>query len=540
MQEKKPGLALFVLISLVLALLFACAMSGAGMWAGEAEENVNPHHAEKDNGAVGNVDVTASSTTCNSCSDCTNKLNGKYDTVILTRDLINVKGSCITFGASNVIPDGNGPKIDGDDTGEFESGIAMSSKSGNTKKKPDLRITDIICDKENHRIGYKIKNIGDATASKGHYTTLFVDGAFKIKEQVNVNLAPKVSSQRYFNYYSWQCTSPQDKVKVCADYGDFVDESNEENNCREETWQCAPEKKPDLQITDISNDGGTICYEIKNIGDATAQKGHYTTLHVDGLYKIKEQVDVELAPGASAERCFDYYSWECTPPEDTVEVCADYGDFVDESNEENNCREETWQCAPEKKPDLVITDVWNEDGTICYQIRNIGEATAPGGHHSFLSIDGIKAVDDPIDSKLEPGERLKRCFNYGWQCSLPDDAITVCADHKDVVDEADEGNNCRNERWECDDTPPVIVSGPVVSDITPSSVAISWTTDEDSDSLVRFGRTAGKYEDQKFSLKMKQEHKIILTDLLPSTTYHYAVQSTDASENTVLSRGWVL
>jgi hypothetical protein len=35
---------------------------------------------------------------------------------------------------------------------------------------------------------------------------------------------------------------------------------------------------------------------------------------------------------------------------------------------------------------------------------------------------------------------------------------------------------------------------------------------------------------------MKQEHKVILTDLLPSTTYRYVVQSTDASENTVVSR----
>jgi len=83
----------------------------------------------------GDANVTAtSSITCNSCEDCTNKLNGKYDTVILTKDLVNVKGSCITFGANNVVFDGNGHKIDGDDVGEFDSGIMMSSKSGNTIK----------------------------------------------------------------------------------------------------------------------------------------------------------------------------------------------------------------------------------------------------------------------------------------------------------------------------------------------------------------------------------------------------------------------
>jgi parallel beta-helix repeat protein len=963
MREKvMKNTASFILISLLLASIFAGAMGGAGVGVGGVEENENLDQEEKGNDGVGNANVTAaSSITCNSCEDCSNKLNGKYDMVILTRDLINVKGSCITFGANNVVFNGNGHKIDGDDTGEFESGITMSSKSGNTIKNcvitdfesgitlygssknkiynnevssnyydgiwlsansdlnnihdnlienngnygiyfssnsngntfskntvcsnptdirdvdknsgdentcdttsnwnddgtkgctyscpiemPDLKITDIICDSVNHRIGYKIKNVGDATASKGHYTTLFVDGAFQIKEQVNVNLAPGAVSQRYFDYYSWECTPPRDSVKVCADYGNFVDESNEGNNCREETcecvvekpdlvitdiwnvsntiyykvknqgkatagvsytslsidgvfkvkdyvaslasgatrtesfnyqwacippsdiikvcadylngvaeskeknnckaetyiciekpdliitdiqcdsenhrisykiknfgaataskghyttlfvdgafkikeqvyvdlapgavsqryfdyysWECSPPQdnvkvcadygdfvdesneknncreemcecvveKPDLVITDIWNVSNTIYYKvknqgkatagasytslsidgvfkakdyvaplasgatrtesfnyqwactppsniikvcadylngvaesnennnckaetyvciekpdllitdiqcdsenhrigykIKNVGDATASKGHYTTLFVDGAYKIKEQVNVNLAPGAVAQRYFDYYSWQCTPPQDNVKVCADYGDFVDESNEKNNCREETCECAPPEKPDLVITDVWNEDSTICYQVRNIGNATVPKGHYTALSIDGEPVVNDLVDVELAPKERLKRCFNYAWQCSPPDDTLTVCADYKDVVDEASEGNNCRNETWKCDNTPPVIVSGPVVSEVTQSSVTISWTTNEDSDSLVRFGRTAGKYEDQKSSLKMKQEHTIILKDLLPSTTYHYVVQSTDASENTVVSR----
>jgi parallel beta-helix repeat protein len=105
--------------------------------------NETSHQAEQDNGTVSAVNVTAStstSTTCDSCSDCSNKLNGKYDTVILSKDLIDVKGSCITFGASNVGFDGNGHKIDGDDTGEFDSGITMTSKSGNKIK--NCEITD--------------------------------------------------------------------------------------------------------------------------------------------------------------------------------------------------------------------------------------------------------------------------------------------------------------------------------------------------------------------------------------------------------------
>ena len=548
MQEKKAELASFVLIGLVLASIFAGAVSG-GAGVGEleegAEENENPHQAEKDNGAVSDVNVTASSTTCNSCSDCTNKLNGKYDTVKLTRDLINVKGSCITFGANNVVFSGNGHKIDGDDTGEFESGITMSSKSGNTIKNCD--ITDF--ESGITLYGSSKNKIYDNEVSSNYYDGIWIStnsDSNNIHDNLiedNGNYGVYFSSDSNNNIFSKNvvCSNP-------TDIHDYDKNSGDDNTCDTAhnwnddgtngcTYSC-PAEKPDLIITEIICDRANdrIGYKIKNIGDATAPKGHYTTLFVDGAFKIKEQVDVNLAPGASSQRYFDYYSWQCSPPQDNVKVCADYGDFVDESNEKNNCREETCQCAPPEKPDLIITDVWNEDSTICYQVRNIGNATAPKGHYTALSIDGEPVVNDLVDVELGPKERLKQCFNYGWQCSPPDDTITVCADHKDVVDEADETNNCRNETWKCDNTPPVIVSGPVVSEITPSSVAISWTTNEDSDSLVRFGRTAGKYGDQKFSLKMKQEHKVILTDLLPSTTYRYVVQSTDASENIVVSR----
>jgi parallel beta-helix repeat protein len=547
MREKvMKSTASFILISLLLASIFAGAVSGADVRAGGAEENENPDQEEEGNDGVGNANVTATSNiTCNSCGDCSNKLNGKYDTVKLTKDLVNVKGSCITFGANNVVFDGNGQKIDGDDVGEFDSGIMMSSKSGNTIK------NCVITDFESGITLYRsTKNkIYDNEVSSNYYDGIWISTN---SDSNNIHDNRIEDNGKYGVYFSSDSNNNIfSKNVVCSNPTDIHDNdknSGDDNTCDTAhnwnddgtngcTYSC-PAEKPDLMITDIQCDSENhrIGYTIKNIGAATASKGHYTTLFVDGALQIKEQVDVDLAPGASSQRYFDYYSWQCTPPHDTVKVCTDYGDFVDESNEENNCREKTCECAPSEKPDLVITDVWNEDSTICYQIRNIGNATAPKGHYTALSIDGEPVVNDLVEVELAPKERLKHCFNYIRQCSPPDDTITVCADHKDDVDEIDETNNCRNETWECDTMPPVIISGPIVSEITRSSVTISWTTNEDSDSLVRFGRTAGKYEDQKSSMKMKQEHKVILTDLLPSTTYHYVVQSIDASENTVVSR----
>jgi|GEM_PF-6626355 len=92
-----------------------------------------------DDGTTGCTNICAGTTTCSSCSDCSSKLNGTFDTVMLTQDINNHAGTCITFGASNVVFDGNGHRIDGDDSGT-DYGITMSGKSGNTIK--NCTVTD--------------------------------------------------------------------------------------------------------------------------------------------------------------------------------------------------------------------------------------------------------------------------------------------------------------------------------------------------------------------------------------------------------------
>jgi hypothetical protein len=194
------------------------------------------------------------------------------------------------------------------------------------------------------------------------------------------------------------------------------------------------------------------------------------------------------------------------------------------------------QVTEPKLPDLIITDVWEEGGDVCYQIMNIGEEAASAGHYTALSIDGQAQAPDLVDHSLTAGERSNRCFGSGWQCSWPEGAIEVCADVQGSVVESDETNNCITETWRCDTTPPKITSGPVVSDVLQTSAVISWTTDEDSDSVVKFGRYAGKYESQQSDPTPSKDHQIPLKNLEPATVYRYVVESTDASSNTVASK----
>ena len=86
-----------------------------------------------DQGTTGCTFLCTGTTRCNSCLDCSNKLNGVFDKVILEADISNHVGTCITFGADNVEFDCDGLTIDGDDVGT-DYGIHIVGHSGNAVK----------------------------------------------------------------------------------------------------------------------------------------------------------------------------------------------------------------------------------------------------------------------------------------------------------------------------------------------------------------------------------------------------------------------
>jgi phosphodiesterase/alkaline phosphatase D-like protein len=77
---------------------------------------------------------------------------------------------------------------------------------------------------------------------------------------------------------------------------------------------------------------------------------------------------------------------------------------------------------------------------------------------------------------------------------------------------------------------PVIVSGPEVLLRTDQSVVIGWDTDEPGDSVVEVGSDA-TYGGVRNALEDVTGHRITLTNLSPTTPYHYRVGTTDPSGN---------
>ncbi|MEA1895524.1 MAG: FlgD immunoglobulin-like domain containing protein, partial [Euryarchaeota archaeon] len=85
-------------------------------------------------------------------------------------------------------------------------------------------------------------------------------------------------------------------------------------------------------------------------------------------------------------------------------------------------------------------------------------------------------------------------------------------------------------------------TSPVITDVacdtpTTNSVNITWTTGEDSNSLVKYGTVSGTYTVtiEVSDIAMTTSHSIMLTGLDADTDYYFVVNSTDASDNSAES-----
>ena len=73
---------------------------------------------------------------------------------------------------------------------------------------------------------------------------------------------------------------------------------------------------------------------------------------------------------------------------------------------------------------------------------------------------------------------------------------------------------------------------------TADGVVISWFTDEPADSTIEFGLSPSQYDLGVYDAALVSSHAIVLTGLLPVTTYHYRIVSRDAAGNPTYSQDY--
>lgn len=85
------------------------------------------------------------------------------------------------------------------------------------------------------------------------------------------------------------------------------------------------------------------------------------------------------------------------------------------------------------------------------------------------------------------------------------------------------------------DTSPFGISSILAGSITGTSATISWSTDEDSDSMVYYGTTTSYGPQVVVNLTATKLHSVALSGLSGTTLYHYKVVSRNASDQTSTS-----
>ncbi len=416
---------------------------------------------------------------------------------------------------------------------------------------PDLVIPDVWQD--GSQIRYTLSNIGQASAGNAnvpvsYYNALYIDGVKVAEDHITTILTPGHQLERSFDYH-FELEPPQQTIRVYADSRQNIPESNEQNNYREEVWVAQVQNLPDLIVEKIEcGPNNKLAVTLKNIGSGAIPSGWLAVADVyfdkvkKGFFDMAHPTST-LGDGIETPGGSSYYlvAWDITAPV-TVTVIADATDDIEESNEQNNVGEAKIEPQTTKLPDLVVSLIKEDtkNQLIGYIIKNIGGGLAKGGHATALIIDGTQVAKDVVNTDIKPGETYESWFNSYKFTGLGTVVVEVYADYYKQLEESNEQNNYLEKTFGgvADTIPPVIISGPTVSQITQNTAIISWETDEDSTSLVRYSAYAGKYENDAEDTNLVKKHSVGLTKLEPATTYHFIVESTDASGNKVTSRDY--
>ncbi len=345
----------------------------------------------------------------------------------------------------------------------FSSLALVPTPSMAQKQLPDLVVPDVL--QVDSQICYHLKNIGQGTipgvlAPTSYYSALFIDGQQVAVDQVDVSLEPGQQLDRCFKY-KWPATPGKHTIKVCADWGQNITESNEKNNCWEDVW-VIEEDLPDLivEVIECSPDN-KLSVTIKNIGAGELPSGWsaLADTYFDGVKKGTFDLTSPTSilnggidePGGSSTYLL---SWDITAPV-TVKVIADFDDDISESKEDNNSGEDDVEPTVIELPDLEINDVWGYGDIsgvyteIRYIIRNSGDGSA-GPSITALYIDGVKVGEHHADG-LSPGELRVEQYPFEGECSGVSDEFSATADYYDTLEESDETNNTHSRIFSCPD-----------------------------------------------------------------------------------------
>lgn len=161
-----------------------------------------------------------------------------------------------------------------------------------------------------------------------------------------------------------------------------------------------------------------------------------------------------------------------------------------------------------------------------FTITGYGIANWSGGRtsSSVVFTGGSIPDGDSIDITIAADTGSSEASAANWTVEVSDDpggaSLTACNGSLDV-----------EIAGTAPDTSGPDITDLSVTDVTDSQFKVTWTTDEAADSVIQYGTTED-YGLTKTDTASLTSHSMTVDGLTKNTTYHFLVQSTDASANT--------
>ncbi|RZN36786.1 MAG: hypothetical protein EF813_06405 [Methanosarcinales archaeon] len=209
--------------------------------------------------------------------------------------------------------------------------------------------------------------------------------------------------------------------------------------------------RPDLTVTEKSEDWVslkdrtyTVTYTVENIG-GDAANASTTSITIDG---VGETTDSVPALQAGENYTGTVGPFTLSGENDTIEVCSDITDDVDEPDEINNCLENVLEFPD--MPELTVTEIITPENifaginnVISATVANNGDADS-GAFNVSLAADG-SPVDLAAVTNIPAGNNTTVSFNW-TPSGTGNHEICTFADCNSEVEEPDETNNelCEN------------------------------------------------------------------------------------------------
>jgi len=309
---------------------------------------------------------------------------------------------------------------------------------------PDLVITEKseqwVQTGSTYNITFTVKNQGEGP-SAASIAGVYIDDVLVMSKDCPALAAAESETITVgpFNF-----SGDTDKVEIRADKDNLINETDENNNVKTNTFR----NKPNLEITNITpvwekkNETFKVTYTIKNSGSVAAGASSTTisTGNSDGSPVQVERECPALEAGQTFTETTSTFIFE--RPRTIIQLWVDTTNSVAESNESDNTLAHTLQGLADLAIDEV-TPIWqnvNSTYKVTFTVKNRGYSSAQETV-AGVYLDAALAATANCTA-LEPDGSVTLTVGP-FTLTGTSDYIKVIADKDNIISEANETNNVK-------------------------------------------------------------------------------------------------